>query len=186
MALRLSLIAQGATTATRLPAFPRGEPLEPAALEQARAMADGLGPVDQAWTSPCPAALETALALGLQAARTDPALRDMDYGDWAGLRLADIPEAELARWIQGSAPPGGESIAALRQRSELWLEQRAGETGRVVAVTHAAWIRAALISILGAGPDAFRQIDIAPLSVCRLSHNAGRWVVQSVNCSRYG
>lgn len=147
-------------------------------------MTGRLGPVDRAWTSPCPAAAETALALGLQA-RTDPALRDMDYGDWAGLRLADIPEAELARWMQGIAPPGGESVAALRQRAELWLEHRAGETGRVVAVTHAAWIRAALISVLDAGPDAFWRIDVAPLSVCRLSYNAGKWVVQSVNCPSY-
>ena len=130
-------------------------------------------------TSPSRAARETAAALGLEAG-VEEALKDCDYGRWRGLEVADVvarePEA-YAAWLAdpAAAPHGGESLAALIERAGVWLGQSLAREGATLAVTHAAVVRAAIVSALGAGSSAFWRIDVAPLWVARLSGHAGRW-----------
>ena len=50
----------------------------------------------------------------------------------------------------------------------------------IVAVTHASVIRAAIIHAIEAGPRTFWRIDVAPLSLTRLSGNKGVWTLVSV------
>jgi broad specificity phosphatase PhoE len=52
--------------------------------------------------------------------------------------------------------------------------------GKIVAITHASVIRAATVHALEAGPESFWRIDIAPLSLTRLSANNGRWNLASL------
>jgi broad specificity phosphatase PhoE len=47
--------------------------------------------------------------------------------------------------------------------------------GATLAITHAAIVRAAIVHALGADSSAFARIDVAPLSLARLSGHAGRW-----------
>lgn len=191
MSLRLTLICNAATAATRAAAFADDEALEPFSAVQAAALGASFAPilarVDQAWTSPALRARQTAALLGLDATETT-ALADLDLGRWAGQSLAAVERDEptaLGQWVGDpeTAPHGGESIAALVHRVGGWmagLEALAtGAAPRHVAVTHAAIIRAALLVALEAGPRAFWRIDVEPLCVARLQGQSGRWTIRS-------
>jgi broad specificity phosphatase PhoE len=181
---RLTLICHAATPATRAAAFPVDEPLEPQATERLAALRHDLGQPDRCWTSPAVRAIQTARALGFCAA-TEPDLRDCDYGRWRGLSFDDVharePEA-IAAWMRepAAAPHGGESRLHLIERAAGWLDAQSGVPGRTFAVTHASVIRAAVVHAIGATPQSFWRIDVAPLSVVRLSGLQGRWNLVSI------
>jgi broad specificity phosphatase PhoE len=52
--------------------------------------------------------------------------------------------------------------------------------GFILAITHATVIRAAIAHTLGAGPEAFRHIDVAPLTRVKLSGGGGRWTLAAL------
>jgi broad specificity phosphatase PhoE len=130
-------------------------------------------------TSPARAARETAAALGFDA-EVEMALSDCDYGRWRGLASKDVAEREpdeFAAWLgdTAAAPHGGESVAAVIERIGVWLTQSLAREGATLAVTHASVVRAAILNALGAGPSSFARIDVAPLSLARLSGHGQRW-----------
>jgi broad specificity phosphatase PhoE len=176
---RLDLLAHGASAATRAARFPDDEGLEPSAVGALQTLGGHLRPYAHVLTAPARAARETVAALGL-GAEVEIALRDCDYGRWRGLASKDVAERDadaFAAWLGDptAAPHGGESIAALIERVGAWLTQSPAREGATLAVTHASVVRAAIVSALGAGPSAFARIDVAPLSLARLSGHAGRW-----------
>jgi broad specificity phosphatase PhoE len=159
--------------------FPDDEALEASAVGALQALKGRLRPYAQVLTSPARAACETAAALGLDA-EVETALRDCDYGRWRGLASKEIAEHEpqaFAAWLADptATPHGGESVAALIERVGAWLAQSLTREGAMLAVTHAVVVRAAIVNALGAGSSAFARIDVAPLSLARLSGHAGRW-----------
>jgi broad specificity phosphatase PhoE len=179
MTARFTLIACGATRATRAAAFPLDEPLEEKAAAQAAAMAGEIGDADRVWCSPAASARQTAAALGLTA-DPDPRLGDLDFGRWAGKGPEELMQAEpeaLVTWLQdpAAAPHGGESVVDLVLRIGGWLDDQASHAGRGIVVTHAACICAAVIHCLKVTPEAFWRIDIAPLSFTSLSARDGQW-----------
>ena len=179
MTARLDLLAHGASAATRAARFPDDDALEASALGALEALRGRLRPYAQVLTSPARAARETAAALGFNA-ELETALRDCDYGRWRGLASKDVAEREpdgFAAWLGDpeSAPHGGESFAALIERVGIWLKLALARESATLAVTHAALVRAAIVHALGAGSLAFARIDVAPLSLARLSGHAGRW-----------
>ena len=122
-------------------------------------------------TSPLLRARQTAAALQLDA-MVDPALRDIDLGRWVGRSFADVQETEpeaIAAWISqpDAAPHGGESVIVLLKRIAAWLDACGKQDGRIVAVTHPAVMRAAIVLGIGAPAMSFWRIDIVPL--CRVS-----------------
>ncbi len=185
MTARLALLAHGATAATRAASFADDEPLEPRPLAGLEAVRGRLRSYDRVLAAPARAAQQTAAALGLEAG-TAPALRECDFGRWRGLGLAEVearePEA-LATWLgdASAAPHGGEPLAALIERTRAWLAEEVLRQGATLAITHASVIRAAIIGALGAGPASFWRIDVAPLSLARLSGREGRWNLVSLS-----
>ncbi|HEX3620684.1 MAG TPA: histidine phosphatase family protein [Acidimicrobiales bacterium] len=107
-------------------------------------------------------------ALGL-AVDVDPALREIDVGDWTGLTRSGIEAGwpgELAHWSDGvsDAPPGGESRLALVARTREAMGRvaaslRPGDEALVVG--HGALIR-----------HLDRALGLEPAGVGNL---AGRW-----------
>ena len=179
MTARLDLLAHGASAATRAARFPDDEALEASAVGALEALRGRLRPYAQVLTAPARAARETARALGLDA-EIEMALRDCDYGRWRGLASKDVAEREpegFAAWLGDptAAPHGGESLTALIERTQACLTLAMAREGATLAVTHAAIVRAAIVNALGAGSSAFARIDVAPLSLARLSGHAGRW-----------
>jgi probable phosphoglycerate mutase len=134
------------------------------------------------YASPLERARETAAPIAEAAGvavRTEPALDELDYGEWAG-RTWD----ELGRdpaWKVWNAdrprgrPPGGETLGALQARVAGWLgtvrDRHAGE--RVAAVAHAEPIRAALVWVLEAPLAALDRLEIGPASISVVV--AGDW-----------
>jgi broad specificity phosphatase PhoE len=179
MTARLDLIAHGASAATRAARFPDDETLEASAIGAIEALRGRLRPYVHVLTAPARAARETAAGLGFDA-EVELALRDCDYGRWRGLSSKEVAEREpdgFAAWLgdPAAAPHGGESLAALIQRIGAWLAQSLAREGATLAITHASVVRAAIVNALGAGSSAFFRIDVAPLSLARLSGRDGRW-----------
>ncbi|GGJ79485.1 hypothetical protein GCM10010123_06750 [Pilimelia anulata] len=177
----LRLVAHAATAALRAARCGAGEDdLDPAGRAAAVALpAAALRRPDRVWTSPAPAARQTAAALGHPGAVPEAALADRGWGRWHGTAPADLPVAELAAWVAdpAQAPPGGEPLAALRARVDAWLAGRAEEPGRAAAVTHPAVVRAALLAALGLPDAAFARLDVAPLSITVLRRRGTRWAL---------
>ncbi|MGK6323905.1 histidine phosphatase family protein [Sphingomonas sp. DT-51] len=182
MTVRLVLLCAGATAAMRAARFPDpDDPLDRAGLAKASALRLGGWANWPCRTSPARAAGETAAVLRLSAS-VEPALADQDAGAWRGCALDDIAPAALATWL--AAPehgaPAGESLDAVRARVAAWLDTlAAGGEARLLAVTHAAVIRAALAHVLGVPTAATLAIDVAPLTAAVLSFS-DRWRVQEL------
>jgi broad specificity phosphatase PhoE len=178
-------VRHATSEATRRSAFPLDESLDARGLEEARRLASHLGRFDATWSSPAARARQTANALGLTAT-VAAELDECDFGAWRGRTLANLQAEDpgaVAAWMEdpAAAPHGGESLLALLERVRGWLEARAGDGGRVVAVTHAGVIRAAVVCALEAPPPAFWRLDVAPLSRTVLHAYEGRWTVRGVN-----
>ena len=189
MNLRLLLISHAPTAAMPAGRFPADDPLDARGLADAQAAQARLSHLSHlaafneapAFVSPAVCARDTASALGLNA-KVDAALADIDYGNWKGRRLADLAAQtpiDLTAWMHDpdAAPHGGESFGQAVKRIGEWLDTLdvAQSNARdVIAVTHAAIIRAAVIHALAASSAIFPRIEIAPLTVVELHRSEQR------------
>jgi broad specificity phosphatase PhoE len=185
MTARLILVCHASTAAVRAPAFPADEPLDARGWERAVALAKRLPSVERCFASPEQRTMQTAEALGLNAVPL-PILRDCDYGSWRGRAYDDVVEHDLdavAEWLRdpSSAPHGGETLQSLMQRVGQWLASENMPRRQTIVVTHASVIRAAIVYAIEAELPSFWRIDIAPLSVTRLSGDGTRWNLAEVN-----
>jgi broad specificity phosphatase PhoE len=173
------LICHASTVAVRNAAFPADEPIDDKGRARAAQLARYLPGADRWATSPELRTRQTADALQLNA-EVQPQLRDCDYGRWSGSTFDDVcarePEAAAA-WLSDPAavPHGGESIVCVMQRVAGWLAAEQTQHRRSIIVTHATIIRSAIVRTIAAPPQSFWRIDIAPLSITRLSGSNGRW-----------
>lgn len=177
MTTGLVLICHAATAATRRAAFPLDEAIgePPAPLDER---------VDLALRGPATRCQQTADALGL-AAQVDERLRDCDFGSWAGRTLDELTEAEPAavlEWLTdpAAAPHGGESTMEVLARVAGWLDDLPRDRRRVVAVTHPAVIKAAVVHAILATPQSFWRLDVPPLSRTVLSGRSDTWTLRSL------
>ena len=176
---RLSLICHGPTPANRAGRFPADEALEEKAANEAGRLLPRLGTVDRVLTSPALRARQTAMALSPDHI-VEPGLDECGYGRWQGRRIADLGDAEpenLALWMTdfAAAPHGGEAFSSVFERVGAWLDGRLGERGHSVAVTHATVVRAAVLHVLGAPPQAFWTIGVEPFAITEMTTDGRRW-----------
>ena len=175
---RLVLVRTAATAATRRAAFPGDEPLDQGGVRAAEGLAGVLGPVDRAWASPARRATMTAAAAGLTAA-VDPDLAGLDPPGWTGRTLAEVAARDpdgLRAWLDDPDRDG-----TLRSRVGRFLAGVHELPGTAVAVTHAAWVRTAVLVVLDAPPAAFWRVDVAPASLTVLQRRDRGWVLGRVN-----
>jgi broad specificity phosphatase PhoE len=176
MTSRVVLVCHAATSATRRAAFPTDESIEtvpPPATMRA----------DVYLTAPEKSCRQTAKALGI-AATVDDALHDCDYGAWRGRTLDEVTAADpntVTRWLTdpAAAPPDGESTLDILARVAAWLDARPHNHDKIVAVTHAAVIKAAIVHAILATPRSFWRIDVPPLSRTVLSGHPGSWTLRA-------
>ncbi|MGI5521354.1 histidine phosphatase family protein [Micromonospora sp. CA-259024] len=186
-ATSLRLVAHGHTAALRRARFGGlADSLDEgglrAALAQARAGSDRrghLGVHDACLSSPAAAARQTAEAFGLTPT-IEAALADCDYDSWTGRSFEEIaaqqPQA-LHEWLSApnSVPHGGESVTAVRDRVGRWLDGQRGRGQRIIAITHPLVIRVAVVHALDLPMAAYRQVDVEPLAIVRLTSQGARW-----------
>jgi broad specificity phosphatase PhoE len=182
MPARLTLLCHGRTTA-RPSRFPAGEPLASDADGAIGRMVRLLPSPDGLIAAPGAAATETAAAWRKPDA-IEPALADLDRGDWAGRSIADVETSEpdaLVAWLADPdrAAPGGESRAALRARVSHWLEGQITRQRHTLAVTYPEVVRAALLTVLGAPFAAGAAIDVGPLTLLDLTSDGRRFTLRS-------
>lgn len=177
--VRLTLVSHAMTDATAAGRFPTDEPLNALGHRQTDAVVE-LGVIDAAYCGPEKRARQTAELLGLSAV-VEPQLADLDFGSWRGAVLGGVPPADLAVWLTDPvrAPHGGESVVDLVDRVHRWLDGLVPVRGRLVAVTHPAVIRAAVLVALDAPPKSFWRIDIAPLSRTVMHSRGHAWTLRS-------
>lgn len=164
------LVRHPGTAATRLARLPLDEP----ALGPAPELSGWRRRGGTVVTSP-------ARRCSVAGAPVDALLRPWDLGNWAGLPLAEVPELPSWRSDPSYAGHGGESLLALLERVRAFLDQHRTGAGRTVAITHGAVVRAALVNVLRAAPEAFWDLDIAPGGVTELRATQGGWRVRQVN-----
>jgi len=184
MTTRLHLLCSASTSSVSSIAFAADEPLDPRGRETLKRLSGRLPSCDIVLRSPARRAAQTAEGLALDA-RMEPSLRDCDFGRWAGRSLAEVeaqaPEA-IADWLQNphAAPHGGESFADVMTRVGGWMDSLLASNASILAITHPSVIRAAIAHALGAGPETFRHIDVAPLTRVKLSGRGGRWTLAAL------
>lgn len=154
--MELWLVRHGETTHSRdgLLAGWADVALTEVGIEQARSVGPLLTGRSFAgvWTSDLSRARRTAdLAWG--AARPDPRLREINFGELEGLPWATLDEAyrKSLSAFSGFAPPGGETIEAMRARVGSFLADLS--PGRHLIFTHGGVIRALTREV---GEDAFQ------------------------------
>ena len=80
--------------------------------------------------------------------KTDPKLKEMDFGQWEGRAWADIPKAELQAWTDDfanyRAGQTGESVAQFMTRVAAAFDEL-DPTQETLWITHAGVIRAATL-----------------------------------------
>ncbi len=137
-------------------------------------------------SSPLKRALATALpiasALGIELA-VEPALTELDYGDWDGRPLSEVTSEQWSKWRTDPrfVPPGGESLVDVRSRVETWLASAMSFDGVLIAVTHMSPIKAAACSALAISDAATWRMRLDLASVTRLSKRDGEVMLSSFN-----
>ncbi|MCT7657942.1 histidine phosphatase family protein [Mycobacterium deserti] len=177
--VRLTLVSHAMTDAMAAGRFPTDEPLNAVGHRQADASVD-LGVVEKAYCGPEKRARQTADLLGLQA-QIDARLADLDTGRWRGGVLSGVTPADLVLWLTdpAQAPHGGETVVDLISRVRGWLDSLTSRRARLVAVTHPAVIRAAILVALDAPPKSFWRVDIAPVSRTVMHFRGHNWTLRS-------
>jgi alpha-ribazole phosphatase len=128
------------------------EPVTGAGVAACRARVELLDPLqifssDLARAVACAAAVSTRRGIEVVA---DARLRELDFGDWDGLRPDEVDPSAFARFHEdpdAAPPPGGERWSALQDRVGRALD--AIPPAASLVVTHGGAIRAALAHLCG-------------------------------------
>jgi probable phosphomutase (TIGR03848 family) len=181
------------TTGVVLPGRAPGLSLAPsgrADAEAAAARIARLGRVAAVYSSPLERARETAIPIARDqglSVLTEPDLSDLNIGGWTGLRIDDArrrPEwVAIQHYPSGFRFPGGESFAEMQARMMAVLTRLAarhrGE--KIVAVSHADPIKAAVAQAQGQGLEQFQRIWVAPGSISVLGFDSEQARVLAIN-----
>jgi ribonuclease H / adenosylcobalamin/alpha-ribazole phosphatase len=140
-------------------------------------------------SSPRQRALETAAivakATGL-AIQVCPELDEIDFGSWTGRSFSDL-QTDPA-WRQWNAergqsrPPQGESMAEAQQRivNHLRRLHSACPNGRVLMLSHAEPIRAAVLHYMSLPLDDWSRLEIPPVGLAEIKMRANGRALVSV------
>ena len=158
--------------------------LDPALTELGRRQATAAGRVVGTpvvlLSSPLLRTRETAALVDPGAAvELDVRVIELDYGELDGTALDAVDPDLWERWISDShfAPPGGESLAALSERVEPFMEEMfstPGERARsrdhdVVVVSHVSPIKAAVAWALKSDPLVAWRLRLSTGSITRIA-----------------
>jgi probable phosphoglycerate mutase len=171
-------------------------PLTDRGLDQARSLAETVAGATRLISSPLQRARATAEALGTGLPiEIDERWIEVDYGEYDGQKLGDIPSDVWRKWRSDLAfvPPGGESLAAAGARvrnacEELFAEPDGPARGNdtVVVVSHVSPIKAATCWSLGMGDEGAWRLYLANASATRITWGNGGPVLAGFNHTPWG
>jgi broad specificity phosphatase PhoE len=119
----------------------------------------------------------------------DDDLAETDFGSWEGMSFAEVSRDwpdEMAAWLADaqSAPPGGESFAAVGQRVNAALDRllAAHQGLTMVVVSHVTPIKTLICRALLAPPAAMFRMHLDVASLCEADWFAdGPALLRSLN-----
>jgi probable phosphomutase (TIGR03848 family) len=174
-----------------------GVELDDKGREQAAAVVERLVPLPlvEIVTSPqqrCRQTVEPLAAARGMDPCVDPALAEVDYGDWTGLEIKTLAKRPLWKVVQqhpsAAIFPGGEGLAAVQARAVAAVRGHGERLGAAhgpfaiwVACTHGDVIKAVLADALGMHLDAFQRIVVEPGSISVVAYTETRPFVARVN-----
>lgn len=184
---------QTPTTGAVLPGRAAGLHLSEAGqaqAERAAARISATGKIGAVYASPMERTQETALPIARSVrrrVRTEEGLIECDFGRWTGRKLSELrklPEWQtVQRHPSGFRFPGGESFSEMQTRMtgalHRLVDRHPGE--RIVAVSHADTIKAAVADAMGSHLDLFQRIVVSPCSVTAIIYSPGGPTVLAVN-----
>jgi probable phosphoglycerate mutase len=151
-------------------------------------------PVLELLTSPLERARDTAAALaaaGNVEAQVDERWIEVDYGEFDGQALRDIPAEVWQQWRRDPSfrPSGGETLVEVDTRvgnacAELFARSGTGarrDAGDVVVVSHVTPIKAAVAWALGADAGLSWRLHLNTASVTRIGWSNGGPVLHGFN-----
>jgi broad specificity phosphatase PhoE len=158
---------------------------------QVAVLSDAVAGAVRLISSPLGRARQTAdlLGLGLDV-ETDERWTEVDYGEFEGVTLGNVPVDTWRRWRSDAdyRPPGGETMAEVGRRvrqacEELFAAPGSGARGGgdVVVVSHVSPIKAAVAWALGAGDDLVWRLHLSTASVTCVAWGADRPVLRAFN-----
>ena len=166
-------------------------PLTARGIDQARSLADAVAGATRLISSPLSRARDTAEALGTGLpVEIDDRWIEVDYGDFDGRKLGDIPSEVWHQWRSDTTfcPPGGECLAAVGTRvrqacDELFADPDgpARGDGTVVVVSHVSPIKVATCWALGLGDQGAWRLYLATASATRITWGPGGPVLAGFN-----
>jgi broad specificity phosphatase PhoE len=110
---------------------------------------------------------------------------EMDYGEYEGLALAEVPADVWARWRADPtwAPRGGESLADVGTRVRDACQGLAAEaaTDDIVVVSHVSPVKAAVAWALGVGDAVAWRLFLDVAGVCRIAVGSSGPSLRSYN-----
>lgn len=159
------------TGLTDLPLTPRGEDQARKAGETLAAVQDAGTAFSLVMTSPLLRARHTAELAGFPDAEPVDDAHEWDYGDYEGVRSADIraKQPDYLIWDQGV--PGGETIEQVGARAERIVQRvRTGlaDGGDAILFSHGHFSRILAATWLGLGARQGRHFLLGTAEVCRL------------------
>jgi broad specificity phosphatase PhoE len=164
---------QTAANASRL-LLGRGDPpLTPLGRRQAAAVATmaGIAGAERVVASPLRRTQETAGFLGPPIV-LDERWIEIDYGEYEGMALGDVPADVWARWRADPtwAPQGGESLTGVGARVRDACQELAAEaaTCDIVVVSHVSPMKAAVAWAIGVGDAVTWRLFLDVAGVCRI------------------
>ncbi len=151
-------------------------PLDDEGRRQAEAAAAVIGRPDRVIASPLIRAQQTAAYLGADV-ETDERWIELDYGDWDGRPMSDVPAETWARWRTDLSvrPPGGETLLELGDRVRAALDELAAAdpVDHIVVVSHVSPIKAAVAWALGVGDEVSWRTRLTTGSYSQISLQRG-------------
>jgi probable phosphomutase (TIGR03848 family) len=173
------------TTGSVLPGRAKGLHLSDAGRAQADDVAKRIaeiGKIDAVYASPLERTRETAAPIAKEAGvrvQIARGLVECDFGEWTGSELKalmKLPEwRTVQQWPSSFRFPAGESFAEMQARigDALSALRSRHPGGRVVAVSHADPIKAAVVQAMGTHLDMFQRISVSPCSVTAIAYGDG-------------
>jgi probable phosphoglycerate mutase len=181
------------TTGTKLPGRAPGLHLSDAGRQQAETVAGRIAPLGKVaavYASPLERAKETAAPIARATGnrvRTMAGLHECDFGDWTGKNLSVLYKKKEWKQVQrnpsGFRFPNGESFSEMQVRiTDALAGLRDRHPGqRVVAVSHADPIKAAVAHAMGTHLDLFQRVVVSPCSVSAIALTDDGPLVLAVN-----
>lgn len=151
------------------------QPLDAEGVRQAQAVAEAIGTPDLLVSSPLLRACQTADAYGIEYTIDDRWI-ELDYGQWEGWPLQDVPAETWATWRGDNefAAPDGETLTMLDRRVRQACDELV-DTARdatVVVVSHVSPIKAAVAWALDHDVRMSWRCRLDQAAVCRIEMTA--------------